>query len=389
MTLFAGWRRAERREAIGAVVASPEILQQQGGNLKQFDGAFFLSGLHLIYLGSDRLSVHAPDFPSSAISNFNNFSYMSTLCRVCVVFLLRKDGFVVNAGWPCADSPDLTLQRANKYLQDSIILMRKLLQKQISGPKKSKKGDSFSQSEESMLTDCLIYVDEQYDGWKEECLKILQRKFDRENGSFKSEKEILQELKESPLGNDMKMKQIQKLCMSFLKFKMDDVLHVGVQALDLKLHFDEIEVLKENADLIRRQLCLDHVEILSASDEVSRKKAGPHITLLTQNPPLPGNPVSIFSNYNRDRKGGAIKKKPKKRNRSCRRSDSAVVGDSDVFSFFTGTAACSARLKPGLPDWISAPPPSGTTAGSRPPGQAWSDVDPTGSDRMPPPLALP
>lgn len=209
-------------------------------------------------------------------------------------FLLRKDGFVVNAGWPCADSPDLTLQRANKYLQDSIILMRKLLQKQISGPKKSKKGASISQSEESMLTVGLIYVNEQYDGWKEECLKVLQRKFDRENGSFKSEKEILEELKESPLGNDMNMKQIQKLCMSFLKFKMDDVLHVGLQALDLRLPFNEIKVLKENTDLIRRQLGLDHVEVLSASDEASRKKAGPHITLLTQNPPSPGNPVSIF-----------------------------------------------------------------------------------------------
>lgn len=78
-------------------------------------------------------------------------------------FLLKKDGFVVNAGWPSAAPPDLTLQRANKYLQDSIILMRKLLQKQLSGPKKSKKGTPTSQSEDNTLTVGLIYVNEQYD----------------------------------------------------------------------------------------------------------------------------------------------------------------------------------------------------------------------------------
>ncbi|PKU75434.1 leucyl-tRNA synthetase [Dendrobium catenatum] len=185
-------------------------------------------------------------------------------CGVCLEIPLKKDGFVVNVDWPSAASPDLTLQRANKYLQDSIILMRKLLQKQLSGSK------------------------------KKECLMVLQRNFDRQNGSFKSEKEILEELKESSLGNDMNMKQIQKLCMSFIKFKMDDALHVSVHALDLKLPFDEIEVLQENLDLIRRQLGLEHVEILSASDESACRKAGPFINLLIQNPPSPKNPVSIF-----------------------------------------------------------------------------------------------
>ncbi|KAG0496450.1 hypothetical protein HPP92_001141 [Vanilla planifolia] len=209
-------------------------------------------------------------------------------------FLLEKEGFVLTAGWPLSDTPDLTLQRANKYLQESIILMRKLLQKQLSGSKKSKKGATASLSEETKLTIGLIYVKEQYDGWKEESLKILRKKFDREKGSFTSEQEILDELKASPIGNDMNPKQIQKLCMSFIKFKMDDALHVGMHALDLKLPFDEIMVLQENSDLIRRQLGLEHIEVLSASDEDSLRKAGAHISLLTQNPPSPGNPVSIF-----------------------------------------------------------------------------------------------
>ncbi|KAI3878322.1 hypothetical protein MKX03_021782 [Papaver bracteatum] len=53
--------------------------------------------------------------------------------------LLKKDSFTIKAGWPMADRPDLTLRRANMYLQDTIATMRKLLEKQISGSKKTKK----------------------------------------------------------------------------------------------------------------------------------------------------------------------------------------------------------------------------------------------------------
>ncbi|KAK1313074.1 hypothetical protein QJS10_CPA06g01351 [Acorus calamus] len=85
-----------------------------------------------------------------------------------------------------------------------------------------------------------------------------------------------------------------KLCMPFLKFKKDEAISVGPQALDLRLPFGEIQVLQENLDVIKRQLALEHVEVLSASDEVARSRAGPYSTLLNQNPPLPGEPVAIF-----------------------------------------------------------------------------------------------
>ncbi|KAI0498646.1 hypothetical protein KFK09_019536 [Dendrobium nobile] len=155
------------------------------------------------------------------------------------------EGMKVQEAKPLIKKLLLETGQAVVYLQDSIILMRKLLQKQLSGSKKSKKIANLN-SEDNMFTVGLIYVNEKYDGWKEECLM------------------------------------------------MDDALHVGVHALDLKLPFDEIEVLRENLDLIRRQLGLEHVEILSASDESACRKAGPFINLLIQNPPSPGNPVSIF-----------------------------------------------------------------------------------------------
>ena len=206
--------------------------------------------------------------------------------------LLRKEGFVVKAGWPEADTLDLTLKLANKYLQDSIVSMRKLLQKQVSGPKRADK--SISSSAENRPTVGLIYVAEQYDGWKAECLKILQSKFNTETSSFAPDQEILEALQQSEIGQEGNFKETQKLCMPFLRFKKDEAIAVGVQALDLKLPFGEVEVLEENLELIKRQLGLEEVEVLSAADPEAIQKAGQYASLLNQNPPSPGNPTAIF-----------------------------------------------------------------------------------------------
>ncbi|CAJ2673655.1 unnamed protein product [Trifolium pratense] len=181
--------------------------------------------------------------------------------------LLKKDGFVVKAGWPTADAPDLTLKSANKYLQDSIVLIRKLLQKQLSGSKKgNKKGAPVASPKEIKLT-CLIYVNEQFDGWKAECLNILWNNFNKDTRTFAPDSDIMEALQQRP------------------------------QALDLRLPFGEIEVLQENLDLIKRQIGSKDVEdlkILSAADADSVAKAGSNASVLRDNPPSPGSPTAIF-----------------------------------------------------------------------------------------------
>lgn len=209
--------------------------------------------------------------------------------------LLRKDGFVVKAGWPAADQADLTLKNANKYLQDSIVSMRKLLQKQTMGSKKGKKkGAPVAQVAEDHTLTGLIYVNEQYAGWKAECLRILQSKFDKNTRSFAPDNEIVEDLRKSEVGQDANFDQTLKLCMPFLRFKKAEAIAIGVQALDLKLPFGEIDVLQENLDLIKRQLGLEKVEVLSATDPDAVALAGPLASLLNQNPSSPGNPTAIF-----------------------------------------------------------------------------------------------
>ncbi|KAF0915660.1 hypothetical protein E2562_037719 [Oryza meyeriana var. granulata] len=159
--------------------------------------------------------------------------------------ILRKEGFAIKAGWPIAGTPDPTLRIANKYLQDSIVKFRKLLQKQESGSKKPKKGTASPPSEEN---------------------KLLETNF----------------------------KQVQKLCMPFIKSKKDEARSVGPHALNLKLPFGEMSVLEDNLELIKRQVGLEHAEVLSASDEAARAKAGVHASILDKTPPSPGEPVAIF-----------------------------------------------------------------------------------------------
>ncbi|XP_071701876.1 leucine--tRNA ligase, cytoplasmic-like [Rutidosis leptorrhynchoides] len=209
--------------------------------------------------------------------------------------LLKKEGFVIKAGWPKAEDPDLTLQKANRYLQDSIYNFRKLLTKQATG---GKKGKNDKPTVQIKPTTGLIYVNEQYDGWKRECLNILRDKFDTQTRKFAPDQEILQALQNSEVGKTENFKQTLKQCMPFLRFKKDEVMTLGVQALDLKLPFGEIEVLQENLELIKRHIGLEHVEILSATDPNAVLKAGRHASLLKQAPPSPGSPTAIFLTEN-------------------------------------------------------------------------------------------
>ncbi|KAK9735186.1 hypothetical protein RND81_04G189200 [Saponaria officinalis] len=205
--------------------------------------------------------------------------------------LLKKEGFAIQAGWPVGELPNLTLKSANKYLQDSIILMRKLLQKQILGSKKgNKKGAPVTQITEDKQLTGLIYVNEKYDGWKEECLKILQSKFNPETRTFAPDCEIITALQQSETCKSINQKQ----CMPFLRFKKDETLALGPHALELKLPFGEIAVLSENKELIKRQLGLEDIEILSFTEDGAVEKAGTLTSVLRQNPPSPGNPTAIF-----------------------------------------------------------------------------------------------
>ncbi|KAJ4792022.1 Leucine--tRNA ligase [Rhynchospora pubera] len=207
--------------------------------------------------------------------------------------ILKKSGFVIKAGWPVAGEPDATLRKANKYLQDTIVLMRKLLQKQEAGTKRGKKGGAaVSASSAPKLSIGLIYVNKLYDGWKADCLNILRLKFNIETRSFLPNEEIDSAINMGVIERDPDPKKMKKECMPFVRFKKDEALKVGPQALDLMLPFGEMEVLIENKELIKRQLGVEQLEILDARNPNDVEKAGSHQHLVAQ--ASPGNPAAVF-----------------------------------------------------------------------------------------------
>jgi leucyl-tRNA synthetase len=173
--------------------------------------------------------------------------------------------------------------------------LRKLLEKKIPGSKKANKQGAFATPLKENKITCLIFVNEQFDGWKAEFLSILQNKFNKDTRAFAPHSEILEAIRQSSVGQSFDFKQIQKICNPFLKFKKKKASELGEQALDLRLPF---EVLRENKDFIKRQisskdLVVQDVEILSAVDADSVAKAGSSSSLI-QNPPSPGVPTVIF-----------------------------------------------------------------------------------------------
>ncbi|KAF8694955.1 hypothetical protein HU200_038064 [Digitaria exilis] len=222
--------------------------------------------------------------------SYNRFMFRDALKSGFYDLQLARDEYRLSCG---AGGMNRDLLR--RFMDDSIVLMRKLLQKQESGSKKPKKGAAPAPlSEEKKMSVGLIYVNEHYSGWKEQCLRVLQSKFDSHMLTFATDQEITEALMDCPIGQEMNLKQVQKLCMPFIRFKKDETRVVGPQALDLKLPFGEMDVLQKNLELISRQLGLEQVEVLSASDEAARAIAGEYVSLLEKNPPSPGNPVAIF-----------------------------------------------------------------------------------------------
>jgi leucyl-tRNA synthetase len=80
--------------------------------------------------------------------------------------LLHKDGSVLVAGWPAASPPDITLQRANAYLQDVIVDLRKLLAKQIAPPKKAPKKGAEPPPPIVKPTVGTVFIAEKFGGWQ-------------------------------------------------------------------------------------------------------------------------------------------------------------------------------------------------------------------------------
>ncbi|GAX85489.1 hypothetical protein CEUSTIGMA_g12905.t1 [Chlamydomonas eustigma] len=204
--------------------------------------------------------------------------------------LLGKQGFVVTSGWPVAGEPDFVMQRAAQYIEDLIPTLRRLIQKAETPAKK--KGNQI-QGPAPKVVHGDIFVAERFIGWQEKALLSLQQSYDTSTKSFKSEAQsiVLDAVKDDEAVNSLNDKQQKQLVMPFAKFKMEEVAKAGPQVLDVRLPFDERQLILDNLPYLQRSLKLDSLKVSLVTD-TEAVKAAAHVVDVSN--AYPGNPVVSF-----------------------------------------------------------------------------------------------
>jgi len=184
--------------------------------------------------------------------------------------LLGRPGTVTKAGFPVGDAPDKVLTAASKYLDEMVSTIRKGIAKAVAPPKKKGPGPPPA----AKTCHCVnVFISEQFGGWQEVCLGILAETFDAAAGTFPPVAEILDAVKGSSLAAQADFKNVMKMVMPFIKFKMDETGVVGAGALSLRLVFDEAAILTENMGYILRVCGLQALGVFSAAAKGSEVEA--------------------------------------------------------------------------------------------------------------------
>ena len=184
--------------------------------------------------------------------------------------LLGKAGTVTKAGWPAGGVPDEKLAAAAKYLDETCGSVRKGIAKAIAPPKKKGGGPPPAAK---VCDRADVFIAGEFGGWQAVCLGILADKFDAAAKTFPPVNELLDAVKASPLAEQADFKNVLKMVMPFLKFKMTEAQTVGADALATKLVFDEAGVLTENMDFVLRSCGLKELRVLRADAEGEERAA--------------------------------------------------------------------------------------------------------------------
>ena len=159
---------------------------------------------------------------------------------------LRPDGgFAVQASWPVAEEEDKILTRQAQLLRDALKSFRTLTGK-------AKKG----------WQQVSILISDVYPQWKIDALVWMQEQYS--NGSF--EESFMKDLKDWATAS-VSDKKMVKLTMQFVSFRKKEVEDVGITALDIRLPFDQREILSESLNYIQSQLSLDSIDIVKLGED--------------------------------------------------------------------------------------------------------------------------
>eukprot|EP00435_Cladocopium_sp_Y103_P016445 s217_g4.t1 len=178
--------------------------------------------------------------------------------------VLKKDTLVVKQRWPESKPIDAFLARQYALIQGSLRSFRLQLEK-FKTPKKKGKKSKEAPKVPPKPTHAIIFVAKNYKPWQMEVLKVLQG-IELNEDNEPVEKNFMGQLREAESIKAFP-KQTMKQAMPFASFVMSkEVKARGAEALELELPFDEAAMLRDLSDVIKSQLGVQELQIVSSTE---------------------------------------------------------------------------------------------------------------------------
>lgn len=156
---------------------------------------------------------------------------------------------VTGARWPETDAVDEDLHKAYEYLTEAVHVFRVKLKKFIT-PAKPKK-------ESQGPIKATIYVAKSLPAWQATICKTLENLYIENSRSLPDNSVIAKSLK----GQDT-LKPYMKKVMPFAEFRRQMVANIGVEAFNLTVPFDEMQVLNDNMPYLKNSLDVEDINIV-------------------------------------------------------------------------------------------------------------------------------
>lgn len=162
---------------------------------------------------------------------------------------LGKEGLAVKAPWPKTEEEDKLLTRQASFLRDSL----KQFRAQADKAKKR-------------TTTAKIIVTDSYPVWKNDTLVWMHEQYDEETKAFSAT--FMKDLKTWASTKDKKM---IKFTMQFASWMKKEVEDVGSMAMDIKMPYDQKQIIVESEEYIKSQLKMEKIEVinLSTAEDIS------------------------------------------------------------------------------------------------------------------------
>ena len=184
--------------------------------------------------------------------------------------VLKKSGTVLTAGWPSLDAHDAVVHNGYSYLIEMCSVIR-LARIKLDTPKKKQKVAT------QRAVGVKVYIAREFSGWHALVLDTLEAAYI--DGEELPEKDVpnivLEAVRASSFAASPDFKKQLKNVLAFAR-KVTEAANSGKgrNAFARSLPFDELEVLSQNIDFIKRTTVLEKVEILPAPEEAAEGTEG-------------------------------------------------------------------------------------------------------------------